>query len=37
MENLFTLEGLESVLDLTEEANDPSAQDSAKVFAKLAV
>ena len=37
MENWFALDGLESVLDLSEGVSDPSAQDSAKVFEKLAV
>ena len=37
MENLFALDGLESVLDLREGASQPSAENSAKVFAKLAV
>ena len=37
MENLFALDGLESVLDLREEASQPSVENSAKVFAKLAV
>eukprot|EP00731_Ephydatia_muelleri_P022268 Em0014g859a len=37
MENLFALDGLESVLDLREGASQPSVENSAKVFAKLAV
>ncbi|KAL5481845.1 hypothetical protein EMCRGX_G022102 [Ephydatia muelleri] len=37
MENLFALVGLENVLDLRERASQPSVENSAKVFAKLAV
>ena len=37
MENLFALDGLESVLDLSEGASQPSVENSAKVFAKLAI
>ena len=37
MENLFALDGLESVLDPREGASQPSVENSAKVFSKLAV
>lgn len=37
IENLFASDGLESVLDVSEGASDRSGENSANVFAKLAV